>query len=247
MRPIQLLGHPPPLELSSTTSPLPVRVNDISRIVSYLGCVGDAVYYKLQLLNGFDTFYANGYTRNHSASGYCGSPGQLAGMTVSFMASALRAIPYNQYVEVPFTVRATGLCNTFNDIAIQLVASCEDQTTTSSKVSQYGIYPNTRIDYNTIVGPAMSIAMFSVAWPEPPLSTRRLEESIGMTESKVDLNSIELTELRAEFKFFTNFIMTAAIVAGVTGVASFGFIVWMFAKLGKVKIISLGTNDMNGA
>lgn len=102
-----------------------------------------------------------------------------------FYNTDLKRIPYNTLVEVPFVVPRNyygpnSLCDEFNDIKIQIIATCE-QPSPSSAVYQYGVRYNestkqTDILYDAAdrIYAANSTAAFSVKWPS---SRRRLSNS----------------------------------------------------------------------
>jgi hypothetical protein len=104
------------------------------------------------------------------------------------METDIQGIPYNSWIEVPFTVTnaAIGLCNEFKDISVSITATCE-ASSSSSQVYQYGVIydPVTRdvsIDYGTIVTAASSSATFNVEWPAG--SVRRKLTADGMEDMK---------------------------------------------------------------
>ncbi len=131
----------------------------------------DTVTYDIALSASFDTYYDHSFAGKGShLDGYCGTPGQRSGLIATFSQSQqLIDIPYNKLIEVPFTVKGSGLCNEYKDVEVYIMSDCEAPTKSSS-VYQYGvIYDPTSskgvaIDYDTVHGAAMSTAKFNVKW-----------------------------------------------------------------------------------
>ena len=148
-------------------------------VIENLSPTQDEVYYTIQLSSLFDDYETSGGDGTY----VCGAPGQLAGLMVTFQNSDLRRIPYNRLVEVIFTVTnnqngAAYMCNNFNDIGVQIIATCE-MPSPNSYVYQYGVaYNQTSKSTSVLYDPAHVLyaanatATFSVNWP----SARRLSQ-----------------------------------------------------------------------
>lgn len=130
------------------------------------------MFYTLDFAQKYDNYYLNGYQDETSSSqGHCGISGQRSGLTATFSQSTLQFLPYNQPVEIPFTVTEGRLCKAYKDISLIIIATCE-LPTSNSQIYQYGIVPGSygafgpTISYNAshILYAANSTASFSVAW-----------------------------------------------------------------------------------
>ena len=162
-------------------------------VIENLSPTQDEVYYILQLASYFDDYLASGGDGTYT----CGVSGQMSGLSVSFSNTDLERIPYNRLVEVPFSVTNTAgsiaLCNVFNDIAVQIIATCE-MPTSSSSVYQYGVEyddaaKQTIIKYDPAhrIYASNSTATFSVKWPA---SRRRLSDAAAPGLSHSDGNDL---------------------------------------------------------
>ena len=159
-------------------------------VIENLSPTQDEVYYTIQLGAFFDDYEESGGDGNYT----CGSPGQLAGLLATFQNSDLRRIPYNRLVEVVVSVTnnqngAAYLCNTFNDIAVQIIATCE-MPSPSSAVYQYGVeYDEASKQTVIMYDPAHRIyasnstATFSIKWPA---ARRRLSDAAAPGVSQSD-------------------------------------------------------------
>ena len=130
----------------------------------------DVGWYTLGLTNQFDD-YTNFPNKTFSTRA-CGGAGLLNGVTVKFSVEDIEEIPYRQQIEIPFAVkRDSYACHEFNDISVQLVSTCEQNTTSSAK-RQYDSKTSTDgtqvIDYARLVYPDDVLATFSVTWPADP-------------------------------------------------------------------------------
>ena len=168
-------------------------------VIENLSPTQDEVYYTIQLTSLFDDYETSGGDGNY----VCGTPGQLAGLMVTFQNSDLRRVPYNRLVEVIFTVTnnqngAAYMCNTFNDVGIQIIATCE-MPSPNSYVYQYGVIYNDSLkatsvlyDPGHVLYAANATATFSVTWP----NARRLTQ-VEHCSSPVDgVNGDELRSLK---------------------------------------------------
>ena len=159
-------------------------------VIENLSPTQDAVSYTLGLAYSYDDYLKSGGDGNYT----CGVPGQSSGVVVIFFSTDLRKIPYNQLVEVPFTVTRVyngpvSLCNEFNELEIKLIATCEISTS-NSYVYQYGVEYDDSIKQTTVmydpghrIYAASSNATFSVKWPS---GGRRLAESSAPGLSSAD-------------------------------------------------------------
>jgi hypothetical protein len=136
------------------------------------------VYYTLSASSSFDKHYATSYQSR--GNGACGSPGQRAGLSFSFMSEDLGEIPYNELVEIPFAVTSMGICDSYNEIGVSIIASCE-MPSPNSQVFQYGVFTNDdgiqSVSYNLEdrLYASNSSATFNVEWA----SRRRLQSEDG--------------------------------------------------------------------
>ena len=185
-------------------------------VIENLSPTQDEVYYTIQLGAFFDDYLKSGGDGNYT----CGSPGQLAGLMVTFQNSDLRRIPYNRLVEVIFTVTnnqngAAYMCNTFNDISVQIIATCE-LPSSNSYVYQYGVAYNETSKSTTVfydvshrIYASNSSATFSVSWP----TARRLSFA-EQCSSPVDLAHTD--ELRVLKAAVSELKIVLLVVAGIT-------------------------------
>lgn len=192
------------------------------------------MYYTLSASSSFDKHFATSYQSR--GNGACGSPGQRAGLSFSFMAEDLGEIPFNELVEVPFAVTSMGICDSYNEISVSIIASCE-MPSPNSQVFQYGVKTNDEgvqsVSYSLDdrLYASNSSATFNVEWA----SRRRLqnEDSTGIAAAIMELQAqnMELSdELRSNMMFFTAVLSATAIVVVVGG---FGM---LYALLKKSKM-----------
>ena len=143
--------------------------------------------YTLRFSSIYDEFNPNGYISyfdGQQTEGYCGKPGQRSGLTAIFSDTDLRQIPFRQTIEIPFSVSISptyngiNLCNVFNEIQLEIVATCEIPNS-DSRVYQYDVSYNettnqVEVLYNRVLGPSSSLAVFSVSWPSAPLTSAKV-------------------------------------------------------------------------
>ena len=166
-------------------------------IIENLSPTQDEVYYTLRT-SPFDDYLRSGGDGNYT----CGVSGQQSGLVVVFSREDIYQIPYNRLVEVQFTVSNVlngplSLCDEFNDVQVQLIATCEIPTS-NSQVYQYGVLYNTEtkqteILYNSAdrIYASNSTATFSVKWPA---TRRRLQTDSKETVPVIDLNHYHLIQ-----------------------------------------------------
>ena len=150
-------------------------------VIENLSPTQDEVYYTIKLANYFDDYLTSGGDGNYT----CGSDGQMSGLMIQFQQTDLQRIPYNRLVEVLFSVTnsqkgATSMCNVFNNVAVQIVATCE-MPTSNRYVYQYGVAYNETLQQTAImydpahrIHASNSTATFSVTWPA---ARRRLSDA----------------------------------------------------------------------
>ena len=150
-------------------------------VIENLSPTQDEVYYTIQLTNYFDDYLTSG----GDGAFTCGNDGQIAGLIVQFQQTDLQRIPYNRLVEVLFSVTnnqngAVSVCNEFNNVGIEIIATCE-MPSPSSAVYQYGVVYDDNAKQTVIMyDPAHRIyasnstATFSVTWPA---ARRRLSDA----------------------------------------------------------------------
>ena len=162
-------------------------------VIENLSPTQDEVYYTIKLTSFFDDYQESGGDGNYT----CGVPGQLSGLLVTFQQSDLQRIPYNRPVEVLFSVTnnqngAVAVCNEFNSIGIEIIATCE-MPSPNSFVYQYGVFYNettkqTVVLYDSAhrIYASNSTATFDVKWPP---AARRLSEFNTPGVSQMDGSS----------------------------------------------------------
>lgn len=100
----------------------------------------------------------------------CGESGRRKGLFVRFQDTDISNIPFQSYVEVPFVVERLSTCREYNNIMLEIIATCEIPATSdgSSKYQYDASYSeNTHeveILYDQIVPPSSSARAFSVSW-----------------------------------------------------------------------------------
>ncbi len=120
-------------------------------VIENLSPTQDEVYYTLSTDSAYDDYLGSGGDGNYT----CGVSGQGSGLVVLFSSTDIQRIPYNNLVEVPFTVTHVyngpiSLCNEFNDIVLRITATCE-QPSSSSDVYQYGVAYNQTTKQTTVM------------------------------------------------------------------------------------------------
>ena len=127
----------------------------------------DDAYYALLFDSPYDP-YVSTYT--------CGTAGQKAGLALGYLVDGdVPRIPYGKRTEVPVTFATNGLCNTFVNVNLMIIATCEAPSP-NPNMTQYETIPNivpVQINYNNYSYAQNSIFPFRVSW----LSSRRLSES----------------------------------------------------------------------
>jgi hypothetical protein len=170
------------------------------------------VYYTLGASVSFEKHHPTSF--QSTGLGHCGTPGLRAGLEFSFMAEDLAELPYNELVEIPFTVSSMGICDSYKDVAVTITASCE-MPSPNSHVFQYGVV--TDEDGTTVISydldnrlyASNSTAMFNVEWAS---RRRRL-----MSEDNADMYSKDLSDLgdglaRMEILAFVNMVGLATVL-----------------------------------
>jgi hypothetical protein len=138
------------------------------------------VDFTVMAVNSFDKYNPKGY--QHKGAGQCGTPGQANGLSFSFpgFPLSLEDIPYNEPVEVLFTVESMGLCTDYEDVQLMIISTCE-MATPNSQVYQYGTSYDEETNEVTVLYDSAhlrhasnSTATFSVRWPDDSSTRRRL-------------------------------------------------------------------------
>jgi len=204
--------------------------------------------------NWYDSYYRQEYTDDVNKPGYCGSPNQRGGITATIMETDIQYIPYRVEVVVPFSVKRdfqTGPCLVYNDVKIDLTATCE-LPGRNSQVYQYDSItdPETNvqtIDYNTVVGYFYLSATFSVEWA----SARRLESSpdvdglasnIQSLEKRIEDHNTQHQQRHDEMGIMIqNVVQCFQVVLGLL-IVSWGYILFLWFR-GPIK--SGGTKPVN--
>ena len=126
--------------------------------------------------NAFDT-YVSASTVASTYAASCGATNHKAGLSMGYldpMSEGVSSIPFGVRTEIPVTFTTNGYCNTFNNVNLMLIASCEIPTP-NSRVQQYATVPNTvpvQINYNNYTYAQNWTVPFSVSWA----ASRRLSE-----------------------------------------------------------------------
>jgi hypothetical protein len=178
------------------------------------------VYYTLSASSSFDKHYPTSYQSR--GNGACGSPGQRAGLSFSFMAEDLGEIPFNELVEIPFAVSSMGICDSYTDISVSIIASCE-MPSPNSQVFQYGVFTDDdgvqSVSYNLDdrLYASNSSATFNVEWA----SRRRLqsEDSGDIATAIMDLKTQNMDlsdELHSNMMLLHSNMMLLAAAFAVT-------------------------------
>jgi hypothetical protein len=119
-----------------------------------------------------------------------------AGLGFGFMSEDLGAIPFNELVEIPFTVSSMGICDSYKDISVEIIASCE-MPSPNSQVFQYGVLTaedgtqSVSYDLDDRLYASNSSATFNVEWASR--RRRRLSdldsyaEGDAVMEAKIDV------------------------------------------------------------
>lgn len=191
-------------------------------VITNLSPTEDVVTYSVGLASSFDSYDSNA----SSYESHCGKPGQRSGLVAEFMETELEDIPFNEQIEVPFTVSKSGLCNAFRGIKVAIVASCEIASS-SSRVYQYGVIYDTTThmtkmvyDAGNVITAAESSATFDVVWADS--QRRRLHQDHS------DLVN-DLQEDLAEMRWMIGTLVCAMCALIVVLLLAFG--VWMFASV----------------
>jgi hypothetical protein len=175
------------------------------------------VYYTLSASSSFDKHYSTSYQSR--GNGACGSPGQRAGLSFSFMAEDLGEIPFNELVEIPFAVSSMGICDSYNEISVSIIASCE-MPSPNSQVFQYGVFTDDdgiqSVSYNLDdrLYASNSSATFNVEW-----ASRRRRLSADGVDSPAALLDLS-DEMYTYAKWFAAafVIMSVAMLVSCCGV-----------------------------
>lgn len=161
-------------------------------IIENLSPTGDEVYYTLQFADRFEAYQSNS-AAYQTTSKECGTPGSRNFLIAAWQETDLQRIPYNLWIESPFTATATwsnAFCSKWVDVKLRIIATCE-QPQTSRKVYQYGfkwsVDALTTISYDEAdrMYALNSTATFSVQWPTSTI--RRLLQSDHNTDSAVSV------------------------------------------------------------
>jgi hypothetical protein len=149
------------------------------------------------------------------------------------MSEDLGEIPFNELVEIPFAVSSMGICDSYTDISVSIIASCE-MPSPNSQVFQYGVFTNDdgiqSVSYNLDdrLYASNSSATFNVEWA----SRRRLqsEYSGDIAAAIMDLKTQNM-ELSDELH--SNMMLLAAAFAVtviVMAVGVFGILYFLLKK-----------------
>ena len=142
----------------------------------FLSFSGEPVDYTLQFATQFD---------DYATTVPCGTAGHRQGLTAAFSETVLLSIPYNKFTEVEMYVgnnfgQGTNLCNTFSQVKMQIIATCE-MLTSFAQVYQYGVKCDKSanllsVSYNAAerVYAANSTYPFDVSFSGPTDGSRRL-------------------------------------------------------------------------
>ena len=157
--------------------------------------------YTLQYTNNYDNYYGAEWDPSK-----CGAPGVRYGLLTQFSETDLKHIPYKELIEIPIAFGGGGngagiinLCETFKDIELQIMATCEIPTS-NSQVYQYGIDPSTSaVSYDPArrLYAANSTAKFSVSW-----NNAKGKRALGEVseESELGMMRTEMSEMKQEMK-----------------------------------------------
>jgi hypothetical protein len=180
------------------------------------------VYYTLGASSAFDKHSPTSY--QSEGAGSCGKPGVRAGLGFGFMSEDLGAIPFNELVEIPFTVTSMGICDSYKEISVEIIASCE-MPSPNSQVFQYGVLTaddgtqSVSYDLDDRLYASNSSATFNVEWA----SGRRRR----LSENGMDI-SAQFTDLGDELKSYALAITVAVFIT--CGFAVFGIIFFLMKK-----------------
>jgi hypothetical protein len=128
---------------------------------------GDYADYTLKFTTHFDSYDP------FVGTDPCGTEGATKGLRFFFSDTNLGSIPPGEYIEVPFYIDDPGnYCRAYNNLELQIVATCELKTAFTSEVFQYGyLNPGSgqplQISYaeSDAFHATNSTAFFSVQWP----------------------------------------------------------------------------------
>lgn len=190
-------------------------------VVENLSPTEEDVYFTAKLFTSWD-FYATDFR------GQCGEPGKVSGLELTFPLGTDMRIPYKTWVEIPFYVTYNGLCKNYKGIPIQLVATCE-QNTSSSEVYQYGIkYGEISYDSKDLLRGSQSFSEFSVEWPG---NQRRLSEDNELP-AQTNVMALMYEENRSLNNMMFLYFGTIFVLALVLQIA---FAVWVRNALVKLE------------
>ncbi len=158
--------------------------------------LGDEAFYTLGLSDWYDV-----YSIPPTSDTFCGVSGRK-GLSVTFSETDIPHIPPLRKVQVLMTVTSRNLCLNYENIAVQIISTCEPTESIYSR--QYVAKADTngvpQINYSKYAGPLIHVQYFSVSWLP---SSRRLTGSEGELEM-VDNEEITGDRLKAD-KFLERF------------------------------------------
>ena len=198
---------------------------------------GDFADYTLQFTTHFDSYDPFIGTEP------CGAEGATKGLRFFFSDTDLVAIPPGQYVEVPFYIDDPGnYCREYNNLELQIIATCEMRTAFESETFQYGyLNPGAvgqalQISYSPsdAFRATNSTAFFSVGWPAwVPLSTpvRRSALSAGAAaQTPVDVSGTHVV--------IPNWVAMGVLIMVMSLLFICGFLLRMVASQIQMKPVS---------
>ena len=167
----------------------------------YFFVTGDFVDYTLQFTTHYDSYDP------FVGTDPCGTEGATKGLRFYFSDTDLVGIPPGEYVEVPFYINDPGnYCREYNNLELQIIATCEMRTSSESATFQYGyLNPGAvgqalQISYKAsdAFHATNSTAYFSVAWPawptSSPVQTRSLSSDASAQASTIS-NGVSATHV----------------------------------------------------
>jgi hypothetical protein len=181
-----------------------------------------------------DRSYNSGaYSEDPSKKGFCGTDEQRSGLIAKFSATDLE-VPFNQLVEVPFTVKMSGgsLCYVYNKVGITLEPTCEAGDFETFVYQYQSVWDSVKgvvnADYENLMDSA-SEGFFSVTWPKtatprylannlevPPANEETITQASEEESIRAYLNEIEfkvdiLIPIVAVCVLFISALLTALI------------------------------------